>query len=102
MSKLAELLQSRGIQAVASATQEQKSSDSSNSSGGSPAKRAISPTLEQRIRSMAARWGYSTAEQTEVLDLAYADPEKWAQAVALDERRERAFRGRNLMPGSDA
>lgn len=77
-------------------------------SSGSPSpeeERVLSPlpeNLGRRIRSMAGRWRYSTTDLNEVLDLAREDPEKWVLAVALDERRQREFRKRGLLPSSDA
>lgn len=104
MSKLAELLQSRGLVAATcatSATHKTESSESSKSSRGVQAELSFTADLERRIRTMGRRWRYTDAELTEVMDLARADPEKWARAVALDERREGHFRAAGRLP-SDA
>lgn len=102
MSKLAELLQSRGALPATPATHGPESSRSSNSSRGAPPKLNLTPDLERRIRAMAQRWQYSDAELTDVLGRARLDPTGWMCAVALDERREQEFRECGLLPKEDA
>lgn len=106
MSKLAELLQSRGVlpaTAATPATHQAESSRSSRSSSGSlPLKLRLAPDLERRIRMMARRWQYSDDELTDVLASARRNPAGWLRAVALDERREREFRESGLLPRADA
>lgn len=105
MSKLAELLQSRGALPATSATpatHEPESSRSSKSSRGAPSKLNFTPDLESRIRAMAQRWQYSDAELIDVLSRARRDPAGWMRAVALDERGEQEFRERGLLPKGDA
>ena len=105
MSKLAELLQSRGVGAATPATpatQEVKSSKSSESSRGAVANLTVSLDLENRIRAMTRRWRYTPAELVEVLDLARTDPDKWTRAVTLDESKEAEFRDKGMLPKVDA
>lgn len=42
--------------------------------------------LEQRIRAMAARWGYSAEEVAEALAGAQSDPKSWLAWTEGDER----------------
>jgi hypothetical protein len=42
--------------------------------------------LEQRIRAMAARWGYSPEELVEALERAQSDPQGWLIWIERDER----------------
>lgn len=58
--------------------------------------------LERRIRAMAKRWEYSPDELADVLVRARRDPDGWARAVALDERREQEFRECGLLPRMDS
>lgn len=105
MSKLAALLQSRGVTAATSATsatRRSESSRSSESSSGVPSNLSFTPDLEQRICAMAQRWQYSAAELTDVLTRARIDPAYWAVRVIEDERREQDFRERGLLPRADA
>lgn len=97
MSKLAELLQSRGAlpaTPATPATHGPESSRSSKSSRGSPPELNFTPDLERRIHAMARRWQYAPEELADVLDRARRDPAGWERAVALDERREAEFRAR--------
>jgi len=58
--------------------------------GITPAPVRTSLELEQRIRIMARRWGYSAEELAEALAGAQSDPEGW---LAWTERDERDFGG---------
>ena len=105
MSKLAELLVSRGVTRAPAnpanpANPEGDISRISNISTGAPLD--LPPDFERRIHAMAKRWQYTEAELVEVLDRARRDPAGWARAVALDERREHEFRERGLLPRADA
>ena len=105
MSKLAELLQSRGVRPATpatSATHNPESSRSSKSSSGPPPKLKLAPDLERRIRAMARRWQYSDDELADVLERVRVDAAVWTRAVADDERKEQAYRERGLLPKADA
>jgi hypothetical protein len=105
MSKLAELLQSRGVPPATSATpatHQAESSKGSESSRQPLLNLSFTPALERRIRAMARRWQYATYELTDVLARARANPAGWERAVALDERREQEFRERGWLPRTDA
>lgn len=107
MSKLEELLVSRGVipepaNPANSANPQANISRNSNISRGSLPKLNFSPDLERRIRVMGQRWRYSYEELADVLIRARRNPSDWARAVALDERREREFRERGVLPRADA
>lgn len=105
MSKLSELLQSRGLTPATPATpatHAMECSNSSKSSRGVTPNLTLDPDLERRIRAMAKRWRYTPAELAEVLALARENPAGWLRAVALDERREDEFRRAGLLPRTDA
>lgn len=105
MSKLAALLQSRGVTAATpatSATQRPESSKSSESSRGVPSNLSFTSDLEQRIRAMASRWQYSDNELADVIDRARVDPALWLRAVARDESHEQEYRDGGWLPKADA
>jgi hypothetical protein len=105
MSKLSELLQSRGLTSANPANpanRESEISNFSNISRGVTPNLTLAPDLERRIRAMAKRWRYTDAELAEVLALARENPAGWLRAVALDERREDEFRRAGLLPRTDA
>jgi hypothetical protein len=102
MSKLAELLASRGVLTPANpaspANQRDEISNISNISSPPLPKLIFSTDLERRIRAMAKRWEYAPAELADVLNRARQDPAGWERAVSLDERGEAEFRERGLLP----
>jgi hypothetical protein len=112
MSKLAELLHSRGVLSATPATPAThqatgsiafaESSKSSESSRPPLPKLIFSPDLERRIRSMARRWECTAEELQDALARARANPASAALAVALDERREQEFREKGFLPKVDA
>jgi hypothetical protein len=100
MSKLAELLQSRGMaygpaNHAKDANPQSEISSLSRISSGQPSN--FTPALERRIRMMASRWQYSDVELADVLDRARSNPVGWLRAVALDEQREAEFRSKGFL-----
>lgn len=88
MSALDKLLASResarsGANHANSANPQVEISNLSEISSPPPSK--LNFELERRIRAMAERWHYSTADVEEVLELARQAPDKWLRAVVLDE-----------------
>ncbi len=105
MSKLAELLQSRGVLPATPATPATDSSESSGrskSSRGAPLELKLTPDLERRIRNMASRWQYAADELDHVLERARLDPAGVMVWVTRDESREQEYRERGLLPKADA
>lgn len=52
------------------------------------------PDLETRIRTMAARWGYSGDELESALADSRANPDGWRQVVEFDEAQAANILGR--------
>jgi hypothetical protein len=86
MSKLAALLKTQGLVATRAtpATLPLNSSNCSDCSSRSTEK--LLAAFEARIRTMAARWGYSADELAEELSRCVANPAKCASWVERDER----------------